>query len=666
MEFFPIIVLMKRQCLFFLLAFLAIINCNAQQKRLDSLLHVSKIQKGELLVGTLNEISWQYRNIDLDSSLVYGMTSLLEAKKTNQKNLYASAYNTIASAYQAKSVYDSAMYYHSKSLSANLLTADSIGIANTYNNLGILEDEQGNFETSLAYYFKALKIYEKNTNDPDLVPMVLSNIGVVYKKQEEYTKVLDYYEQALELYKKSKNNFGITVTTGNIGAVMLRLKRFDDAKGYAHTAADRYIELGYHRYVPYMLNNIAVAEDSLGLHKKAERTYQEAMAMFISDNNEYELANTSIGFAKNQLSFKRYDVVIAQLNKVLEVAREKDFKEFEVNALQLLSEAYFKKGDSDLAYTTNQKFIHKKDELFQIGKTKVILELEAKYQAEKKEKELSEQQSQLAQNKLEINKKNNLIYGSLSVAFLLGLIGYLFYSQQRLRNKQLLKENELKTALVQIETQNRLQEQRLRISRDLHDNIGSQLTFIISSIDTLKYGLQSSEIRIKDKLCEIEIFTKTTINELRDTIWAMNKESITFEDLQNRIKTFITSAAKVSEKVGFDFVVDSDIDTSYSFTAEEGINLYRVIQESVNNALKYAFEHSEKIEQHIEVGIHKTMDYFHVEVTDNGVGFVLSEVTSGNGLSNMQKRVKDLNSELKINSTLSQGTSIIFNIPVHK
>lgn len=76
----------------------------------------------------------------------------------------------------------------------------------------------------------------------------------------------------------------------------------------------------------------------------------------------------------------------------------------------------------------------------------------------------------------------------MTLTFIIKLIGFLVYNQQKLKNRQLHKENELRDALIQIETQNRLQEQRLRISRDLRDNIGAQLTFIISSIDNLKYG----------------------------------------------------------------------------------------------------------------------------------------------------------------------------------
>lgn len=636
---------------------------HGQSRNLDSLLLVSKKQKGEVLVATLNEISWQYKNSKVDSALFYAKKAIEVAEKGSSSKFSASAFNSVASAYQAMGVYDSAQYYHAKSLSINHTIGDSIALANTYNNLGIISDELGDFETALENYFKALKIYENNGDDKKLVPMVLSNIGIVYKKQEDYEKALDYYKQALTIYKSSENKFGITVTSGNMGSVLLRLKKFTQAITYAENAAMAYQELGYTRYVPYMLNNIAVAQDSLGLFEKAEVTYKKAITMFVNDQNDYELTNTRIGFARNQLNFKRLDAALNELQLALSKSQEKDFKEFEVNALELLSEVYYKKGAVELAYETQQDFIRKKDVIFQIEKTKKILELESKYQSEKKEKEISLQRSKLVEKELELNKKNTIIFSVLGLAFLLGLIGYLFYGKQKLRNIQIVKEAELNAALIQIETQNKLQEQRLRISRDLHDNIGSQLTFIISSIDTLKYGLKSGETRFKEKLSDIGIFTKTTINELRDTIWAMNKEEISFEDLQYRINTFMTTANKAAEQVKFNFAVDSDIDQNYTFSSEEGINLYRIIQESVNNALKYAFVDLDYSNAFIEVSIDKSISFFHIEITDNGSGFDANNVNFGNGILNIEKRVKELQGTLKLSSVLGMGTSIKFKIP---
>lgn len=128
------------------------------------------------------------------------------------------------------------------------------------------------------------------------------------------------------------------------------------------------------------------------------------------------------------------------------------------------------------------------------------------------------------------------------VAILLSVLGYLLYNQQKLKNRQLQKESELKEALARIETQNKLQDQRLKISRDLHDNIGAQLTFIISSIENLQYGFEIKNEKLTKKLQDISAFTKETIYELRDTIWAMNKSEISLEDLQTRISNFVENA----------------------------------------------------------------------------------------------------------------------------
>jgi signal transduction histidine kinase len=238
----------------------------------------------------------------------------------------------------------------------------------------------------------------------------------------------------------------------------------------------------------------------------------------------------------------------------------------------------------------------------------------------------------------------------------LGLFGSLFYSQQRLKYRQLHKEGELKTALAKIETQNRLQEQRLRISRDLHDNIGAQLTFIISSLDNLKYGFKDMGEKLSGKLSGISGFTSQTIYELRDTIWAMNKENITFEDLQARISNFIDQAKVASEKTSCSFEIASEVNKEHVLTSVEGMNSYRVIQEAVNNALKY----SEATK--IDVKISEENDAISIAIKDNGKGFNRKEIEAGNGLNNMKKRARDLGANFSINSSSGEGTSVIMSL----
>src|SRR5690606_11058851 len=94
----------------------------------------------------------------------------------------------------------------------------------------------------------------------------------------------------------------------------------------------------------------------------------------------------------------------------------------------------------------------------------------------------------IAEKNLIIQKQNAKIYGVIGMVLVVLLFGYAFYTQKKLKKEQIRKENELKAALFTIESQSRLHEQRLKISKELHDAIGAQLTFIISSIDNLKYG----------------------------------------------------------------------------------------------------------------------------------------------------------------------------------
>src|SRR5690606_12394398 len=165
------------------------------------------------------------------------------------------------------------------------------------------------------------------------------------------------------------------------------------------------------------------------------------------------------------------------------------------------------------------------------------------------------------------------------------LILILFFTNQRLKSKRLRTEVELKAAMLQIESQNQLQKQRIEISRNLHDTLGAQLTFIVSAIDNLKiFDLSKEKLVIKyDQLSD---FTRTAIIELRDTIWAMNKEQITFEDLKGRVSNFVLQAKASVPLTRFSFTFPQE--SSYAFRSKNGIEIFRIIQEAVHNAIKHA------------------------------------------------------------------------------
>ena len=196
----------------------------------------------------------------------------------------------------------------------------------------------------------------------------------------------------------------------------------------------------------------------------------------------------------------------------------------------------------------------------------------------------------------------------------------------------------------------------MEISRDLHDNIGSQLTFIISSIDNIKYASKDLNEKLKEKLAGISSFTFDTIHQLRDTIWAMNKNQITFVEFHSRVLSYIEKVKTVKPDLQFD--TKNPISDDVVFSSVQGMNLFRVIQESINNSLKHADATT------ISINFDKDENQLSFIIKDNGKGFDKENIDIGNGLSNIENRISSIEGEVFINSVKNKGTSISIKVPI--
>ena len=172
-----------------------------------------------------------------------------------------------------------------------------------------------------------------------------------------------------------------------------------------------------------------------------------------------------------------------------------------------------------------------------------------------------------------------------------------------------------------------------------------------TEVSFLDFKLSSiAKEKLDNKLTNISSFAKDTILELRDTIWAMNSNEISYEDLEVRINNFIEKAKLSQENISFSFVIDDNL-KSKKLTSFEGMNIYRTIQEAINNALKYAEADV------IAVNIKQQNNQTAINIKDNGKGFDELIVEKGNGLKNMQKRIEDIGGTFSLNSGID-GTKI--------
>ncbi|MEZ4795121.1 MAG: sensor histidine kinase [Flavobacteriaceae bacterium] len=642
---------------FFLMAFLPL-HSQETVSNIDSLLKVLRKHPADTSKALLyQKVGGHYNVTQLDSARTFFEQGLaLSEKLSYQKGVWVNR-NGLGNYFERKTQYDSAMYQYERALDVVKETNSTKGFAVVLNNIATIYIRRGEYETALQFLFDALKA-EETLNNRNGIAQAFNNIGVVYYYTGNFDQTTNYLTKALEIQEALGNYDGLINGYNNVGAIYDYQKQYDDAIQSYEKGLEIARSIGDRKMEATQLSNIALAYSSKKEYPKAEGIFQEAVALREKIKDYNGEAFSYQGFGQMYLNAKNFAKAKFYLDKAFALAEAHDLKLVKKEALAALVEYYEAQKDYQSANAYLYRYLAVKDSILNEEKTKAIAELETQYETEKKEKEIVAQRAQLAEKDLEVRRKNTLVYGGFGLALVLALLGYLVYNQQKLKNRQLKKEGELKTALAKIETQNKLQEQRLRISRDLHDNIGSQLTFIISSLDNLKFGFPDMKEKLSQKLSGLSGFASQTIYELRDTIWAMNKNDISFEDLQARIGNFTNQAKSASAKTRFEFVMDEGIDRQYTFTSLEGINVYRIIQEAVNNSMKYADAST------VQIKISDTTDGFHIAVMDDGKGFEVASVSDdGNGLKNMQKRARELGGTLTLASEAESGTQVILQIP---
>ncbi|MDD3772240.1 MAG: tetratricopeptide repeat protein [Weeksellaceae bacterium] len=536
----------------------------------------------------------------------------------------------------------------------NAETARSIdyqkGIADSYSTISLIYFYQGKYDLSTDYFFRTVKIYE-NLNLEGEIGYQYSLYG--YRlRHTDIEKSMYYMQKGIYLAEKNNRKIDLMGMYDNYGLVKEANNEKDSAEFFFRKSLNMKREAKDETGIPYSLNKLGTLYLSLKKFKEAKDFFDEAYAIRLKLNDEIGIAENLSFYGLYYSEIKDFPQAISYYEKALIASKEAGYRWLTLRLYEDFSALLEQQNQFKKALDYHKQYVAYKDSIYNLDVTATKKELEIEFETEVKEKQILEQKADLAEQKIELQQKSFWIYMLISLLIIIGLIGFQIHKTQLLKNKQLIKENELKSALITIEAQNKVQEERLRISRDLHDNIGSQLTFIISSLDNLKFLLQKDNSAYTERISEINNFTRGTILELRDTIWAMNKQNIHLSDLKNRLNNFLKNAQNSIQNIHFELNMNDEIDDSHSFSAFEGVNLFRVIQEAVNNAVK----HSAASE--IKVNFDQINQHYLISIHDNGKGIDSTQITHGNGLNNMHKRILDIGGELNIRSEINQGTTL--------
>ena len=527
--------------------------------------------------------------------------------------------------------------------SENAATAKSINYALgegiSLSQLGIAHYLRGNLSKSTECYVRAFQIFEDKKDYKNLAG-AFGEYGYQLK-QRDLPKGIHFMQLAIALAEE--NNLGDDLKCklyDNYGVLKEMHCEYDSALYLYTRSLLMKTQRGDSVGIPYSLNKIA----SL---KALEQKYEEAHSYMLRSDQYRAQEKDDFSRAENLslwgdifLKEGKLDSSIYRYKESMRLARSLDYEYLQEYCLERLSEACKLKKDFATSLDYYRAYSTLKDSTLNRQTRATIAELEIDYETAKKDK-------LIAGKEFELKQRTLLLIITVGFMIFLILVFLWIYKDQMQKRKQMKHDMEVRSRLKEAELENKISAEKLRISRELHDNIGSRLTFVISSLDNLTFANKANAI--SSMLANLSSFSRETLNDLRSTVWAMKNEDGTIADLLLKIHELVQKLAENDFHV--DIAEEQNLSETLHLSSVQMLNLFRIVQEALQNSIKHS--HATKI----LIRFDELSDGFSLRIEDNGQGFDCSSFSAGNGISHMESRCKEAAGNFKLQSGL-KGTTV--------
>lgn len=505
----------------------------------------------------------------------------------------------------------------------------------SYNNLGL-------FDEALQLYLESSKKLEV-LGDEQSLSIVYDNIGGVYTNSSQYQEALKYHQKAYRLAKRLKDQQAMVKILINKGITELLLKQMADAKADLELGLKRSEEIGNPYLQSIAYKNLSEwyclkknPDQSLAAARKAYRLAK----MVKSNYAEYEaLKVLTASFAAAHQS----DSVIYYGKETFSFGLRNQFTTDLYKMSEFLAKAYERKGNLDSALYYFKQFKKYNDSLLLSGERIKMKLVQNDYQKAKNQNEILHLQSSQ-------KKQKWIIWSLVCTILVLSALAFLLFkitqSKRQIIEQEinaLKQEEDLKAAQLILETQ---EEERLRIAKDLHDGLGGLLSGIKLTIQNSE-ALKANERKALHQLDE-------AMQEMRRISHSMMPEALNKFGLVDALKDICKSLEDSDQlQVSCQF-----FGLEQRLSGELETNLYRIILELINNAIK----HAEATEIYLQL-LHQD-ETITITIEDNGSGFDAGNLdqVQGMGFRNIQSRLKLMNGTWEIHSEYGKGTSIHLEI----
>ncbi|HEY1038830.1 MAG TPA: sensor histidine kinase, partial [Bacteroidia bacterium] len=426
-----------------------------------------------------------------------------------------------------------------------------------------------------------------------------------------------YMIKAETIFKKHQNHWALGHIYNNVGGVYLEMDKPDEALGYLIKARNEHISV----------------QDDRGL------------------------CATQVSLGLCWLEKDKTSIAKIHLDTAISMAIKMEMKEDLADAYHNYALVYSRLGilDSVTKYLAKETTL--RDSIFSDEKTKVIADMQTKYDTEKKDLEIAKQTAELEAKENATKRRDTLIIALASLLVLGIALGYFVYSRNKIKEKarldaEIATQKDLRSKAV-IEAE---EKERRRIAQDLHDGVGQILSAAKLNLSGLESKLKPENDEQKALLANALDLVNDSVKEVRTVSHNMMPNTLIKLGLASAVREFITKIGTVPnlkidlQILGMEERLENTIETV----------LYRVIQEVVSNIIKHAKANV------ISMQLIRHEDDLTIMIEDNGIGFDKAKIAQaeGIGLKNIISRVEFLNGQVDFDTTPGQGTTVVIEVPL--
>lgn len=579
----------------------------------------------------------------LDSAAIYADLLLEEARKIKNAEAEMDAWNSKAMLYSSNLFLDSALHAYQR----------ACDLAMTLNN-----------QNALATFS--------------------SNMGIIFGQQRQYEKAIDYFRRAYDIGREINDSILITLGSLNIGRGYTEGATFDSAAYYLNIAEETARRMIANE--PSMYNSVLNFKALLHLHQgnyeQAEVQFQELVEIYSNNQQHTYLAEVYGRLAQIALKTEDYRQAVQYGRMNLDLVKDLPAEEAREKALLVLTQAYGRLQDYEEAYKFGEQYRQLRDSSYGEEVTRLVAEMESKYELEKKNAENYELSLEAQRQTLLARRRTNIALVAGLITLL--ILAVLFYFNQEYRHKKQLNlqlEATVRERTTELETTNEelkkyIEELRTFgyiTSHDLKEPLRNISGF--SSLLEKRFG-QMLDTESREFLDYIKRNTRQMHEMIEDI---MIYSTVSDQPTVRKVVDINRVAAKVEGHLKI-LITACDGNLRYQdlpvITSNES-QLFMVLKNLIENGFRYNRSASPEVNLRYERA--GALHHFYIE--DNGIGIPeeyqdqiflpfkrlhnRSEFSgTGMGLSIGKKIAVRMGGDLQVQRSTKSGSVFVFTLPV--